>query len=149
MTIDLYIQSFEGLAIHYGKEAAAAIEAYADIRVYAGLTYGRAKHVSEMLSDQTIARQDVSYDATVKELGIASREMARPMMKTNEVAGMSRNQAWMFVNGLDPTRLTMLSYAQLSPLNQCVDPSPVTGTRLHAKTLRTIHYARLGAPDAT
>ncbi|MGQ3284167.1 type IV secretory system conjugative DNA transfer family protein [Bosea sp. (in: a-proteobacteria)] len=148
VTIDLYIQSFNGLALHYGKEAAAAIEAYADIRVYAGLTYGRAKHVSEMLSDRTISRQDVSYDATVRELGIASREMARPLMKANEVAGMPKNQAWMFVNGLHPVRLTMLSYAQVSPWRDWVDPSPITGTRLHAETVLTITYGSKGSPDA-
>lgn len=141
VTIDLYIQSQAGLERHYGKTAAAAINAYADIRIYASLNdLTEAKSVSEMLSNATIQRQDISYQDTVKDVGIAGREIARPMMTPDEVLSMPKNQAWMFVNGMHPVRLTMLSYAQVAPWNQWVDPSPITGTRLHTKTVLTINY---------
>lgn len=141
VTIDLYIQSFAGLEIHYGKAAAAAIESYADIRIYAGLnSFERAKYVSGLLSELTIGRQALSFDATVREIGISNRELGRPMMKTNEVLAMPRNQAWMFVNGLHPVRLTMLSYAQVSPWRDAVGLSPITGTRLHADAVLRVEY---------
>lgn len=149
VTIDLYIQSQAGLERHYGKTAAAAINAYADIRIYASLNdLTEAKHVSAMLSNATIQRQDISYQDTVKDVGIAGREIARPMMTPDEVlSSMPKNSAWMFVNGMHPKRLTMLSYAQVAPFNQWVDPSPITGTRLHAKTVLTVNYPRQEKSD--
>lgn len=145
VTIDLYVQSRAGLERHYGKAATAAIEAYADIRIFGSLNdHDEAKRVSAMLSETTVRRQDISYQDSVKDLGIATREMGRPLMKPNEVLAMPKNQAWMFVNGLHPVRLTQLSYAQVSPWRDWIDPSPITGTRLHAEPVLHVDYAAKG-----
>jgi type IV secretory pathway TraG/TraD family ATPase VirD4 len=149
VTVDLYIQSQAGLERHYGKTAAAAINAYADIRIYASLNdLSEAKHVAAMLSNATIQRQDISYRDTVKDVGIASREMARALMNEAEVLSMEKPYAWAFMNGTHPVRLKMLSYAQMAPFNEWVDPSPITGTRLHAETVVTINYAMKEKGDA-
>jgi len=69
VTADFYIQSFAGLERHYGKEAAAAIESYADIRVYGGLnSFVHAKHVSDQLAEETIRKQEASYRSSFDEL---------------------------------------------------------------------------------
>lgn len=150
VTMDLYIQSQAGLERHYGMTAAAAINAYADIRIYASLNdLTEAKHVSAMLSNATIQRQDISYQDTVKDVGIAGREIARPMMTSDEVLAMPKNQAWAFINGMHPVSLTMLSYAQVAPWNQWVDPSPLTGTRLHGRTVLAINYPQQEKSDVT
>ncbi|MDZ4369411.1 MAG: type IV secretory system conjugative DNA transfer family protein, partial [Afipia sp.] len=149
VTVDLYTQSQAGLERHYGKTAAAAINAYADIRIYAALNdLSEAKHVAAMLSNETIQRQDISYQDTVMDVGIASREIARPLMNEAEVLSMEKPFAWAFVNGMHPVRLTMLSYAQVAPFNEWVDPSPITGTRLHADTVLTVTYAMKEKGDA-
>jgi type IV secretory pathway TraG/TraD family ATPase VirD4 len=141
VTADFYIQSFAGLERHYGKEAAAAIESYADIRIYAGLnSYARAKHVSDMLSETTIRKQEVSYGAAAKELSLSSREIGRPLMKPDEVLAMEKDSAWLFVRGLHPVRLRLVNYAQVSPWSDWVAASPITGTRLHGKPLLTVNY---------
>lgn len=145
VTADLYIQSFAGLERHYGKESAAAIESYADVRIYAGLnSYGRAKHVSDMLSEETIRRQDPSYRATaMDELNIASKEMGRRLMTPDEVLSMPKDEAWMFARNMRPIRLKTLSYAEVSPWRDWVDVSPITGTRLHAPARVEINYEKL------
>jgi len=145
VTADLYIQSFAGLERHYGKEAAAAIESYADVRVYAGLnSYARAKHVSDMLADETIRQQDGSYHTvSMDELNISSKETGRRIMTPDEVMAMPKGQAWMFARGMRPIRLQMLSYAEVSPWRDWVGNSPITGTRLHAPAKIRIDYPQL------
>jgi len=145
VTGDMYIQSFAGLERHYGKEAAAAIESYADVRIYAGLnSYARAKHVSDMLAEQTIRKQDGSYHTVeMDELNISSKETGRRIMTPDEVLSMPKGQAWMFARNMRPIRLQMLSYAQVSPWRDWVGESPITGTRLHAPAKIAIDYPQL------
>ncbi len=141
VTADFYIQSFAGLTKRYGREAAEAIESYCDIRVYAGLnSLARAKHVSEMLSDTTLRKQDFSYGAEAQRIGVSSRELARPLMKPNEVLAMERNHVWAFVRGMHPMKLRMVSYAEATPWIDWVEPSPITGTRIEADPILRIDY---------
>jgi type IV secretion system protein VirD4 len=145
VSADFYIQSFAGLERHYGKEAAAAIESYADVRIYAGLnSYERAKHVSDMLSEATIRKQDVGYATDVRDLNVSSREMGRPLMKPDEILAMEKDQAWLFVRGLRPTCLRLINYAQVDPWRAWVNPSPITGTRLEADPVLRIAYSERG-----
>jgi len=145
VTADLYIQSFAGLERHYGKEAAAAIESYADVRIYAGLnSYARAKHVSDMLADETIRKQDGSYHTvSMDELNISSKETGRRIMTPDEVMAMPKGQAWMFARNMRPIRLQMVSYAEVAPWRDWVGESPITGTRLHAPAKIEIDYGQL------
>ena len=144
-TADFYIQSFAGLVRQYGKDEAAALESYSDIRVYSGLnSYERAKHVSDMLAEATLKKQDASYGASVTEMNLASREIGRPYMKPDEIMAMPAGTAWMFVRGLRPVLLQLVHYGQVSPWSDWVDPSPITGTRLHGKTLVRVDYAAMG-----
>lgn len=141
VTADFYIQSFVGLERQLGREAAAAIEAYTDVRVFAGInSYDRAKRVSDMLADATVGKQDVSYGAEVEKIGLSAREMGRRFMTADEILAMERGQAWMFVRGMRPTRLRLISYAQALPWSDWVEPSPITGTRLHDTPLVSIDY---------
>jgi len=144
VTADFYIQSFAGLERHYGKEAAAAIESYADIRIYGGLnSYVRAKHVSDLLAEETIRKQEASYRSSFDEMNLNSREMGRRLMTPDEVMAMPKDQAWMFVRNMRPIKLQMLSYAQVSPWRDWVAPSPITDTRLHAPETLRIDYDKL------
>lgn len=145
VSADFYIQSFAGLERHYGKEAAAAIESYADVRIYGGLnSYARAKHVSDMLADETVRKQDPSYHSDgMDELNISSKEMGRRIMTPDEVMSMPKGQAWMFARNMRPIRLQMLSYAEVAPWRDWVGNSPITGTRLHAAARLEIDYERL------
>jgi len=147
VTADFYITSFAGLERHYGKEAAAAIESYADVRIYGGLnSYARAKHVSDMLADETVRKQDPTYRSNdLDDLNISSKEMGRRIMTPDEVLSMPKGQAWMFARGMRPIRLQMLSYAEVSPWRDWVGESPITGTRLHAPARLEIDYAQLKA----
>lgn len=148
VSADYYIQSFAGLERHYGKDAAAAIDSMSDIHVYAGLnSYARAKHVSDMLADVTIGKQDASFSSSPDELNLNAREMGRRLMTPDEVMAMPKDEAWMFVRNMRPIRLKMLSYAEVAPWRDWVGLSPITGTRLHAPTRLTINYpAKKDAP---
>lgn len=142
VTADFYIQSFAGLERQYGREAAAAIESYSDIRIYAGLnSLARARHVSDMLAEETIRKQETSYQTSVEKIGLSSREMGRPLMKPDEVLSMPRDQGWLFVRGLRPTRLHLINYAEVAPWCDWVGESPIRGTRLRAPRPRlSIRY---------
>lgn len=143
VTGTFYIQSFAGLEKRYGRDSAQAIESYCDVRVYAGLnSLQRAKHVSEMLSEETIRKQDYSYRREANDLNVSSRELGRRLMQPNEVLAMPRDQAWVFVRGMNPMKLTMIHYGQVSPWRDRVDPSPITGMRLRGEPLFTIEYDR-------
>jgi hypothetical protein len=146
VTMDFFIQSFAGLEKVYGRESAQAIESYADIRVYAGLnSLARAKHVSEMLSERTLRKQDFSFNAEARDLGISSREFGRPFEKPNEILRMDRVDRWVFVRGMNPMKLRAVTYAEVWPWCDWVGPSPISGTRLHAQPLVSIDYGRKGA----
>lgn len=148
VTADFYIQGFDGLEERYGKQAAAAIEAYSDIRVYAGLnSLARAKHVSEQLARATIRTQEYSYQASVKDIGLSSRETARPLMTPDEVLAMPRDQAWVFVRGMHPVRVKLVHYGQVAPWRDWVDPSPITGTKLGGQLILKVDYPKKGGKN--
>ncbi|MEM9128331.1 MAG: type IV secretory system conjugative DNA transfer family protein [Pseudomonadota bacterium] len=141
VSADFFIQSFAGLEKNYGREAAQAIESYADVRVYAGLnSLARAKHLSELLSEETIRKQDYNLQADVRQLGLSSAEQARPLMKPNEVLAMSRRHCWAFVRGMNPIYLRMVHYGQVNPWRDWVSASPMTGERLHSRPVVRINY---------
>lgn len=141
ISADLYIQSFDGLIRKYGRDTANAIEAYSDIRIYAGLnSYHRAKHVSDMLAEATIRRQDYSYKADVADIGVSSRELGRKLMTPDEILAMDRGDAWVFVRGLRPMRLAMIEYGRVAPWRDEVADNPLEGTRLRGEAVFTICY---------
>lgn len=143
VNMDIYIQSFAGLERQYGKETAAAIESYSDVRVYAGLnSYARAKHVSDMLSETTLRKQDYSYQAELKEIGVSSKEIARYLRNPDEILAQERRRAWVFVRGMRPMELTMAHYGQVSPWRDWVSDSPTEGPALRDEPLFHIDYAR-------
>lgn len=148
VTADFYVQSYPGLEKMYGREGAAAIISYCDVQVFTGLTHDRAKQVSEMLSDMTIRQQEFSYQANAKEVGISSREIRRPMMKSDEVRAMKPGTAWAFVRGIRPKRLRLVDYGRVSPWRDWVSPSPITGTKLYGDPLITIDYSHWRKPNA-
>lgn len=144
VSADFYIQSFAGLEKVYGREAARAIESYADVRIYAGInSYERAKFVSDMLSDTTLRAQDYSYQSAAKDIGISSRELGRPLMKPNEILTMERGRAWVFVRGLHPMNLRMVHYGEVDPWRDWVAANPLTGDRLRAEALVRVSYPEI------
>lgn len=143
VSADFYIQSFHGLIRRYGRDSAKAIESYADVKIYASLnSYDRAKHVSDMLAEGTIRKQDYSYQAEVSSLGISSRELGRRLMTADEILAMPRDLAWTFVRGMNPMLLKMAHYGQVSPWGDWVDDNPIEGKALRARPLFNIHYAK-------
>lgn len=142
ISADLYIQSFEGLIRKLGLQTAKAVEAYCDVRVYAGLnSYDRAKHVSDMLAEATIRRQDYSFKADVADIGVSSRELGRRLMTPDEILAMDRGEAWVFVRGLRPMRLSMIDYGRVAPWRDEVADNPLEGSRLRGEAAFTIRYA--------
>ena len=142
VSMDIYVQSFAGLERQYGRETAAAIESYSDVRVYAGLnSYARAKHVSDMLSETTLRKQDYSYQAELKEIGVSSKELGRHLRKPDEILAQERGKAWVFVRGMRPMELTMVHYGQVSPWRDWVRDNPIEGTALRDEPLFHIDYA--------
>lgn len=147
ISADLYIQSFDGLVRKYGREAASAIESYCDVKIYAGLnSLARAKHVSDMLAESTIRRQDYSYRAEVSDINVSSRELGRRLMTPDEVLAMDRDKAWVFVRGLRPMLLTMVDYGRVSPWQSEVADNPLEGTKLSGKSVFAIHYSADAKP---
>ena len=141
VSADFYIQSFSGLVRKYGKDSAASIDAYADVKIYAGLnSYERAKHVSDMLSEATIRKQDYSSQSVARELNVSSRELGRRLMQPDEILAMPRDQAWVFVKGLRPMRLTMAHYGQVDPWRDWVSDNPIEGGHLSGDPLFRIRY---------
>ncbi len=141
VSADFYIQSFAGLQRKYGREAAAAIDAYADVKIYAGLNaFDQAKRVSDMLSEATIRKQDYAYKSEVTDLNVTSGELGRRMMTPDEILAMPRDQAWLFVRGLRPTRLTMVHHGQVDPWRDRVGDNPVEGGRLRGDPVLRLTY---------
>lgn len=147
LSADFYIQSFSGLERKIGREAAASVESYSDIKIYAGLTsYARAKHVSDMLAEETIRRQDYSFKAEVRDIGVSSREQGRPLMRPDEILAMPRDEAWVFVRGLRPMRLTMAHYGRVDPWRGEVAANPLEGTPLQGEPAFRIEYSMDNPP---
>ena len=143
VSADFYIQSFHGLIRRYGKEGAMAIEAYADVKMYAGLnSFDRARFVSDMLAEETIRKQDYSYQAMMDSVGVNSRELGRRLMQPNEILAMPRHLAWTFVRGLNPMLLAMTHYGAVAPWRDWVDANPIEGAPLRADPRFTLHYPR-------
>lgn len=141
ISADFYIQSFSGLVRKYGRDAAAAIEAYADVKIYAGLTsLDRARHVSDMLAEATIRRQDYSYKADATDIGVSSRELGRRLMTADEVLSMPRGDAWVFVRGMRPMRVAMAHYGRIAPWRDEVGANPLEGSALKGETAFAIRY---------
>ncbi len=152
LSADFYIQSYAGLERKLGREAAASVESYCDVKIYAGLTsYARAKHVSDMLAEATIRRQDYSYGADATDISVSSRELARRVMTADEILAMARNEAWVFVRGLRPLRLTMTHYGTVSPWRGEVAANPLEGTALDGEQAFHIDYplTQDGKPNPT
>lgn len=150
LSADFYIQSFAGLERKLGRDAAASVESYCDIKIYAGLTsYARAKHVSDMLADATIRRQDYSFGADAADINVSSRELARRVMTPDEILAMPRNEAWVFVRGMRPLRLTMTHYGTVTPWRDEVAANPLESSPLRGDALFGIAYpsTKDGKPD--
>jgi len=131
LSADFYIQSYSGLERKLGKDAAASVESYCDVKIYAGLTsYARAKHVSDMLAEATIRRQDYSFGSDATDISVSSRELARRVMTPDEILAMPRGEAWVFVRGMRPMRLTMTHYGTVTPWRDEVAANPLEGTTL-------------------
>src|SRR5690606_4118691 len=114
---------------------------YCDIKIYAGLTsYARARHVSDMLAEATIRKQDYSFKAEVADISVSSKEQGRRLMMPDEILAMPRNKAWVFVRGMRPLRLTMAHYGSTSPWRDEVAPNPLEGSALRGETLFGIDY---------
>lgn len=141
VSMDIYIQSFAGLQRQYGKDVAAAIESYADVKIYAGInSYQRAKYVSDMLSETTLRKQDFSYQSEIKQIGVSSRELARRLRQPDEILTQERGKAWVFVRGMHPMELSMVHYGQVSPWRDWVRDNPIEGKALRDESLFHIHY---------
>lgn len=142
LSADFYIQSYSGLERKLGRDAAASVESYCDIKIYAGLTsYARAKHVSDMLAEATIRRQDYSFGSDATDINVSSKELARRMMTPDEILAMPRNEAWVFVRGLRPMRLTMTHYGTVTPWRDEVAANPLEGSVLSGGEAFRIVYA--------
>lgn len=145
VSADIYIQSYQGLERKYGREAASAIEAYCDVRVYAALnSYERARHVSQMLANFTVGKEAPSYGIEVDRLNISRSEMARPLMSPDEILAMPRSDALVFVRGMRPMRLRMAHYGEISPWRDQVADNPLEGSRLRGEPKFGIVYPEDG-----
>lgn len=150
VSADLYIQSFAGLERKLGKDAAASVESYCDVRIYAGLTsYARCKHVSDMLAQSTVRRQNYSFGQDATDINVSSGELGRSLMTPDEILAMPSNEAWVFVRGLRPMRLTMTHYGAVDPWRDEVADNPLEGAPLRGDTAFHIVYPLTagGKPD--
>jgi len=144
VTADIFIQSFAGLEKAYGREAAQAIESYADVRVYTGINSGsRARYLSDLLSDVTLGKQDASFRTEMSNVSVSTGEYGRPLRKVNEILGMDRGKAWVFVRGLPPMNLQMVTYAEVAPWRDWVSVNPMMGKKLEGQVKVTIDYAEV------
>ncbi len=146
VSADFFIQGFAGLEKAYGRDTARSIEAYADVRIYAGMnSLERAKSVSDTLSDATLRKQDFSYQSDASEVNVATSEFSRPLMKPNEVLSMEHGRAWVFVRGMRPMNLRMVHYGEVDWWRDAVAPSPISGTRLRLPPVLTVPPYSTGA----
>lgn len=145
MTATFYAQSFSGLIRQYGKETAASVNDYCDVKIYFGInSYERAKYVSDMLSEATINSKDYSYKSTPSDVNISSKRHARRLMTPDEIIAMPPNQAWVFIKGIRPFRVDLTHYGHIAPWKDKVADNPLEGSPLSGKTLLEIEYQREG-----
>ena len=144
ITADFFIQSFSGLVRKYGREAAASVNDYGDVKVYAGLnSLERARYVSDMLSEATIASRDYSYRVSPDEVNISTKQLGRRLMTADEILAMPRDQAWVFVKGLRPIKVDLRHYGHVDPWKRMVGDNPLEGPALQGATLLKITYPRM------
>jgi type IV secretion system protein VirD4 len=114
--------------------------------MYAGLnSFDRAKFVSDMLAEETVRKQDYSYQAMMASMGVNSRELGRRLMMPNEILTMPRHLAWTFVRGMNPMLLSMTHYGAVAPWRDWVDANPLEGAPLRAESRFTLHYPQGGS----
>ncbi len=143
LTASFYYQSYPGLEIAMGEKAAQAIMAYTDIKFFAGINdLKRAQHVSDLLSEETIKRQDYSAAAMADKVNVSTREMGKRLMTAVQVLKMKSGQAWLFVRGMHPILFDLApdGYGSVSPWCDWVAPHPVHGKCLPRNPIFTIHY---------
>lgn len=141
MTATFYVQSFSGLIRQYGKETAASINDYCDVKIYFGInSFERAKYVSDMLSEATINAKDYSYKSSPDDVNISCKRHARRLMTPDEIMAMPYNQAWVFIKGIRPFRIDLIHYGHVSPWNSMVAENPLEGAPLSGKTLLELDY---------
>lgn len=141
LSADFYIQSFAGLERKLGNDAAASVESYCDVKIYAGLTsYARARHVSDMLAEATIRKQDYSFGYDAADISVSSKELARRVMTADEILAMPRNEAWVFVRGMRPMRVTMTHYGTVTPWRDEVAANPLEASALRGDEAFRIVY---------
>lgn len=146
LTFDLYAQNYFGLEALYGKTKAAAILSNCDVQLYTGLnSYERARHVSDLLAQTTIKKQDQSYSTSPSDMNLNSSEMPRPLMSADEILAMPRHTAWKFAKGVRPTLIDMLTYAEVWPQRELIGINPTTGTRLGGRERARLDYGDLRA----
>ncbi|MCB2049446.1 MAG: type IV secretory system conjugative DNA transfer family protein [Novosphingobium sp.] len=138
---DIFIQGFDGLERKFGQKAAASIEAYCDVRVYAALnSYDRAKRVSDMLANFTVRNANPSHGQQAKDIQYSHSETGRPLMTADEILAMPRNEALVFVRGMRPMKLRMAHYGEIGPWRDMVADNPLEGERLRAEPKFEIVY---------
>jgi len=147
VTADFFIQSFSGLVRKYGKEAAASVNDYCDVKVYAGLnSYERAKYVSDMLSESTISAKDYSYKSSPDDVNVSTKRLGRRLMTPDEILAMPRDEAWVFVKGLRPFKVKLFHYGHVEPWSAMVADNPLEGPPLKGETFLKINYPDRNCP---
>lgn len=141
VTATFYIQSFNGLVRQYGKETAASVADYCDCKVYGGInSYDRAKFLSDMLSQATVASKDYSYRSAKDDVNISAKRHSRPLMSPDEIMSMPRDQVWVFLKCLRPFRVNTKHYGHIDPWKLMVGKNPMEGPPLLGPTLLEIDY---------
>lgn len=142
----LYIQSFQGLARKYGKEAAASIDAYSDVRIYAGInSLERAQHLSSLLAKETVYEASVSGQMDVRSPNFTGTRQAKPLMTPDEILSMPRDEGWMIVSGMRPIRLKFAHYGQVIPWSDEVGSNPLAPKPLRGEPLVELSYPEAGS----
>lgn len=137
----LYIQSFQGLSRKYGKEAADSIDAYSDVRIFAGInSFDRARRLSDLLASETVYEASVSGQMDVRSANFTGTRQAKPLMTPDEILSMPRDEGWMIVSGMRPIRLKFAHYGQIIPWNDEVGANPLAPTPLRGETLVELRY---------
>src|SRR5690606_17145243 len=57
-----------------------------------------------------------------------------------EILAMPRNEAWVFVRGMRPMRLTMVDYGRVAPWRDEVAANPLEGSALRGEPAFSIRY---------
>ena len=81
------------------------------------------------------------------EMNLSSREMGRRIMRPDEVLTMPRDQAWLFVKGLRPIRITLVHYSRVTPWRDIVGENPIEGPiDRTSKPAFRLHYPERKTP---